>query len=389
MKENGVSNFSDRFPGIKAALCHDWLTGMRGGERVLEVLCRAFPDARIYTLIHNPGAVSDIINSHNITTSWLQGIPGIMRCYRSFLPLFPFAVERLAPPDVDLLISASHCIAKGLRTRPGAKHLCYCFTPMRYAWLFRNEYFGKSALKTILAMPMLAALRDWDRKASARVDRFVAISRHVRKRIKDFYGRDSDVVYPPVNTEYWTPGGNAPGNFDLIVSALVPYKRIDLAIRAYSKLGYPLRVVGIGSDMKKLRSAAGTNIEFLGRRTDAELLDLYRDCRMLVFPGEEDFGIVPLEAQACGRPVVAYAKGGALETVKEGVSGVFFKEQTEDCLLDAVAECAGMKWDARAISAGAQQFGVENFARGLADSIEKCLKTGHTNADFAHTQPKV
>lgn len=363
----------DKWRNLNVVLSHDWLTGMRGGERVLEILCRAFPNAPLFTLIHDPSSVSKVINAHQIRTSWLQSLPGIINHYRYFLPLFPSAIELMRPPEADLLISISHCIAKGIRPRPGTKHICYCLTPMRYAWTFYKEYFGKSPIKAIFAKPMLSALRAWDRKASARVDRFVAISRHVQKRIKDFYGLESDIVYPPVDTIRLTPGGNGQENFDLIVSALVPYKRVDLAISAYSRLGYPLKIVGVGNEMKKLRAMSGSNIEFLGWQSDEKVLELYRACRLLIFSGEEDFGIVPLEAQACGRPVVAYGRGGALETVEEGVSGVFFNEQTEESLLAAVSRCASTRWDSSAIRANAEKFGTQNFLRGLSESIRQCL----------------
>jgi glycosyltransferase involved in cell wall biosynthesis len=356
------------------ALAHDWLTGMRGGERVLEILCRAFPEAPVYTLIHNADAVSPDIRAHTIHTSWLQSVPGIFGRYRAFLPFFPHAAGRLKPqPPCDLLISTSHCVAKGVPPPAGARHLCYCFTPMRYAWTFFDEYFGGTPVKALAARPLLAALRRWDRRASARVDRFVAISRHVQGRIARFYDRDSDIVYPPVDTERWTPSPLTPQGFDLVVSALVPYKRIDLAVRAYTRSRQPLIVVGVGGEMARLRHAAGSNVRFLGWQPDERLLDLYRQCRLLVFPGEEDFGIVPLEAQACGRPVVAFAAGGVTETVRDGETGVFFSEQTEEALLDAVARAAAIAWDGRVIRANAERFGVDQFIRGLDASIRACL----------------
>ena len=369
-----MSEFPDKWSRLKAVLSHDWLTGMRGGERVLEILCEGFPDAPILTLFHKPSAVSDVINRHSIQTSFLQKTPGIFERYRYLLPLFPAAVGRLRPPAADLLISTSHCVAKGLRPAAGTKHLCYCFTPMRYAWLFRREYLGHNPLKTLLARPVLAALRRWDRRTAGGVDRFVAISRHVQKRIRDFYGRDADVVYPPVDTARWTPAAALPtADYDLIVSALVPYKRIDIAVRAYNRLGHPLRIVGAGAEAARLRSLAAPNVSFLGWQPDEALLGLYRNCRLLVFPGEEDFGIVPLEAQACGRPVVAFAKGGAIETVRDGVSGVFFREQTADALIAAVRDGASRTWDPSAVRAGAERFGVAGFIAGLADSIDACL----------------
>jgi len=365
--------FPENCRDLRVVLSHDWLTGMRGGERVLEILCDGFPEAPVYTLIHNPTAVPESISSHPITTSWLQQVPGIMLHYRKFLPFFPAAIRGLSPPEADLLISTSHCAAKALRPRPGTKHLCYCFTPMRYAWTFYTEYFGDNPLKAAVAKPLLRTMRYWDRKTSAQVDRFVAISRHVQERIRRAYGRESDIVYPPVDVDRCTPGGGSGGDYDLVVSALVPYKRIDLAVRAYTRLGYPLKVVGLGTELPKLRSLAGPNISFLEWQLDEEVVELYRNCRLLVFPGEEDFGIVPLEVQACGRPVVAFAKGGALETVKDGVSGVFFREQTEESLLDAVERCSSATWDPGLMRAHAETFGPRNFINGLAESIGRCL----------------
>ena len=368
-----MHKFPTNLSNLKVVLSHDWLTGMRGGERVLEILCEAFPNAPIFTLIHNQSSISDAINSHNITTSWLQNIPGIFKYYRYFLPLLPSIIEGMRTPQADLLISTSHCVAKGLSSRSRSKHLCYCFTPMRYAWTFYEEYFGQNILKAIVAKPILAAMRKWDKNSSARVDRFVAISHHVRKRIADFYERDADVVYPPIDTEKWTIGGQRSRKFDLIVSALVPYKRIDLTIEAYNHLGFPLKIVGVGTELEKLRSSASPNIEFMGWQSDEKLLELYRNCRLLVFPGEEDFGIVPLEAQSCGTPVVAFGKGGLLETVQDGTTGTFFKKQTVESFCNAVKQAASMNWNPRTIRANAEKFDTQNFISGLASSIEKCL----------------
>lgn len=369
-----MTKFPENWPDVNAALCHDWLTGMRGGERVLEILCDGFPDAAIYTLLANKDLISDKIRKHPIATSWLQNIPGVYEHYRSLLPLFPSAVKNLKPAKVDLMLSTSHCIAKSIRTYPETRHMCYCFTPMRYAWAFYDEYFGDSKIKAMVAKPLLAALRKWDKDTASRVDRFVAISNHVQKRIKKFYDRESDVVYPPVDTERCTPS-NTPdnGGFDLIVSAMVPYKRLDLAVDAYTKLGYPLKVVGVGGKSQQLQASASDNIEFLGWQTDENVLDLYRNCRMLIFPGEEDYGIVPLEAQACGRPVVAYGVGGALETIQENVSGIFFEEQTVDCLIDAIEKCASHDWNPQDINNHAQKFDTNNFIKGMADSMQRCL----------------
>ncbi len=366
--------FPPSWSSLDVALAHDWLTGMRGGERVLEWLCRGFPHAPLTTLIHDPARISAEINAHPVQTSWLQRVPGITRRYRWFLPLYPAAVAGLPVPEADVLISTSHCVAKSLRVRPGAKHLCYCFTPMRYAWLFHDEYLGRNPLKRALAAPVLATLRRWDRATAARVDRFVTLSRHVQDRIRRFYGRESDVVYPPVDVDFFTPGGvEEPDDFDLIVSALVPYKRVDLAVKVYSQLGRKLKIAGTGTDYAALKQIAGPTIEFLGWQGDEQLRELYRRCRLLVFPGEEDFGIVPLEAHACGRPVVAFAKGGALETLVEGETAVFFREQTETALVAAVQAAAARRWPREIIRRQAEHFAPQHFIAGLAASLEKCL----------------
>jgi glycosyltransferase involved in cell wall biosynthesis len=370
-----MTAFPNDWKNLNVIFSHDWLTGMRGGERVLELLCRAWPEAPVYTLIHKAGRISDDINSHPVKTSWLQHVPGIMHYYRYFLPFFPAAVERFAPPQADLAISTSHCVAKGIRTASDTHHLCYCFTPMRYAWIFYDEYFGRNPVKRMILGPMLKRLRKWDHRVSSRVTRFVAISKHVQRRIDTCYGRLADVVYPPVDMQAFTPGRQSPESFDLIVSALVPYKRIDLAVQAYAQSGRTLKIVGTGTEYEKLCAMATPNIEFLGWQSDGHILELYRSCQCLVFPGEEDFGLVPVEVQACGRPVVAYARGGALETVLEDVSGVFFDEQHPDALNEAVRECSARTWDTWSIRLHAERFSIPRFVEGFAQSIRRCMRT--------------
>lgn len=367
---------------LKTALAHDWLNGMRGGERVLEVICDMFPEAPVFTLFHEPSKISDTIEKHKITASWLNNLPFARQNHRLFLPLFPVAIKSLRFPDAQVIISTSHCAAKAVIPPPGAKHLCYCFTPMRYAWGFYNEYFGSNPLKKAVIKPLLSGMRAWDRKTCTRVDRFVTLSHYVKNRIKQFYNRDADVVYPPVATLKWTPAasgktvfqGKELGDFDLIVSALVPYKRLDLAVEAYNRLGYPLKIVGTGPLLEKLRLMAKPNITFTGWLDDNDILTLYRTCRALIFPGEEDFGIVPVEAQACGRPVVAFNRGGATETVVDGVSGIFFSEQTENSLIAAIEKTSAREWDISAIRKNAEKFSEANFIEGITKSIEKCLQ---------------
>lgn len=374
-QQNRQNPLSLALAGRRVALGHDWLTGMRGGERVLSLFCQAFPDAPLATLLADPSLVNEHIRSRTIVTSFMQKLPGVVRNYRRMLPLMGLAARTTRIPDCDVFLTTNSCVAHAFVPPPGAMMICYCFTPMRYAWLFPREYLGP--VKAALAAPYLAHLRRWDKAHTSRVDHFIAISRHVQKRIRDFYGRDSEVVYPPVDTIRCTPAPNLAhgthGGYDLVVSALVPYKRIDLAVAAYSKLGFPLKIVGVGSDERRLRAAAGPNIEFLGWRCDADVLELYRGCRMLVFPGEEDYGIVPLEAMACGRPVVAFGRGGVTETVVDMETGVFFDRQEPDALADAVSRAASVKWDCGAIRRRAELFGTEAFLSSMASAVSRFL----------------
>ncbi len=357
---------------LRALLAHDWLTGMRGGERCLELLCEGMPQAILYTLVHDPERISDTINRHDVRTSCLQRMPLLRRRFRLLLPFFPRIIESMRTEPADLLVSTSHCVAKGLIPQPGTRHLCYCFTPMRYQ-IFYQQYFGANPLKEPVIRPVLARLRAWDTRVSDRVHRFVAVSEHVQRRIKYFYGRDSDVVYPPVDVDAITPGQDGGGEYDLIVSALVPYKRIELAVEAYTRLGSPLKVVGTGGSSRRLQKGAGENVEFLGWKSDSEIHSLYRGCRFLIFPGEEDFGIVPVEAQACGKPVIAFGRGGAMESIVEGETGIFFHRQTAEDLLEGIEEAAGRTWDPVRIRKNAERFGIQAFLDGIDLNIRAVL----------------
>ena len=337
---------------MKVALVHDWLTGMRGGEKCLEVFCELYPFADLYTLLHVRGTVSQVIEQRRIFTSFLQKIPGIRRNYRNYLPLFPMAIEQFDLRGYDLVLSSSHCVAKGVKRQNVPLHICYCYSPMRYIWDMYSSYFGKERRNFPARMAISIVrnyLRKWDVRTSARVDRFVAISHNVATRIQRHYGRGADVIHPPVDADFFTPDTRVRRKYYLIVSALVPYKRLDLAIEAFNTLGYPLKIVGAGPEEKRLKKLANANIELLGWKSNDELLDLYRGSRALVFPGEEDFGIVPLEAMACGRPVIAFGKGGALETVlpfrkqrsgeQDGIlTGIFFYDQSVEALRKAVLD---------------------------------------------------
>lgn len=323
---------------MKVAIIHDWLTGMRGGERCLEVLCELFPNADLYTLLHISGSVSSAIESMNIETSFIQTLPFSKNNHRMYLPLFPMAIERFDLKKYDLILSCSHCVAKGIVPPPHGLHISYLLTPMRYAWDMYGDYFGKK--KKMLIPFFLHYLRMWDVISSQRVDYFLCISNHVANRIKKFYRRDAEIIYPPVEGSRFT-SRKGKDDFFLIVSSLVPYKRIDLAIGAFNRLGHSLKIIGSGPEEKRLKAMAKSNVEFLGWQPDDALADIYSSCRALIFPGEEDLGIVPLEAMASGRAVIAYGRGGTLETVvphgeAEVPTGLFFQEQTVDSLVDAM-----------------------------------------------------
>jgi glycosyltransferase involved in cell wall biosynthesis len=359
----------------RIVLVHDWLTGMRGGEKALEVLCRMYPSADLLTLVHVPESVSPAIEMLRPRTSFIQRFPGVRRYYRYCLPLFPLAIEQFDLDDYDLVISTSHCVAKSVVKAGHAQHVCYCFTPMRYAWDQFDVYFGAGrvgALTSRLLQPALAALARWDAATSGRVDRYVAISQHVASRIRRYYNRDARVIDPPVDTTFYCPDGTEPEPFLLVVSALVPYKRIDLAIEASRLAGLPLRVVGSGPERERLMKFADARraeVTFLGSLSDQGIRELYRRCAAVLLPGEEDFGIVPVEAQACGRPVVALARGGALETVVDGVTGVLVGESSGEAFAAGIARALQTRFDSAAIRQHAVQFDVSVFARSIQHAI--------------------
>jgi glycosyltransferase involved in cell wall biosynthesis len=373
---------------VKVALVHDWLTGMRGGEKVLEVLCERYPDAQLFTLLHVRGSVSPAIERLTIHTSALQHLPGVSRYYRACLPLFPTLIEQFDLSRFDLVISTSHCVAKSAITPPTAMHICYCLTPMRYAWDQFDTYFGPARL----GRPASAAMRvvmnrlaRWDQKTSSRPNRYVAISHYVAGRIRRYYNREATVVYPPVDTDYFhpDPAVRVPvsGRYALVVSALVPYKRIDLAIDACRLAGVPLKIVGGGPERGVLeRHARGADVEFLGRRTDDEVRELYRRAAVVMLPGEEDFGIVPLEAQACGRPIVAYARGGAVETVVRERTGLLVDDPVPAAFADAVRRVLDRPFDPVVIRRHAERFSRERFAAEIDTLVRDTLATPPTGS---------
>lgn len=361
---------------MKTAIIHDWLTGMRGGEKVLEALCELFPEADLYTLVHIKGSVSSIIENRKISTSFIQRLPDVEKKYRYYLPLMPKAIEQFDLSGYKLVISSSHCVAKGVKVGEKALHICYCHTPMRYIWEMYNQYFGDSKLYIKAIMKLLRRyLQDWDIKSSARVHYFIANSENVQGRIQQHYHRESLVIYPPVKVDSFRPLIIRPQTanaYYLLVSAFAPYKKIDIAIEAFNRLGLPLKIIGTGQDEKRLKSMAGPAIDFLGWRPDEELAAYYASCKALIFPGEEDFGIVPVEAQACGTPVIAYGKGGIMETVvpingqkseNQNPTGIFFYEQTPEALMEAVKkfEAIEKQFDPSEIRKNAERFSVKRF----------------------------
>lgn len=373
---------------MRVALVHDWLTGLRGGERVLDELARLFPDADLFTLVHVPGSTTPRIDSLGIHTSPLQRWSGSARHYRELLPLLPWAIRRLRIEGYDLVVSVHHAMAKAARIAPGTPHLCYCLTPMRYAWDAVDVYLGRG-LRRVAAAPLLAGLRRFDRATAGpdQVTRLVAISEYVRGRVRRHWDRDASIVYPPVDVETFRPDGLPPDDFYLLAGAFVPYKRADLAIEAFGRLGRRLVVVGDGPQRAALARGAPRNVEFLGRVSEPELARLYARCRALVYPQEEDFGITALEAQASGRPVIAFRRGGAVETVRmddgppdtaAARTGIGFDAQTPDALEAAVRrfEQAEPWFDAKLIRSHAERFSAPRFRDEFQREVQALLGGG-------------
>jgi glycosyltransferase involved in cell wall biosynthesis len=356
----------------RVALVHDWLTGMRGGEKVLDALCELYPGAPVYSLFYVRGTVSPRIAQHPIHTAFTQQLPAARRLYRHYLPLFPAAVELFDLDDYDLVISTSHCAVKSV-IRPGrALHISYCHSPMRYAWDRFGEYFAPAqigAMPSRLLRPIMAAMARWDQRTAGRVDRFVANSRYVAGRIRRYYNRPSTVVYPPVDTAFYRPAddrGPSPSRF-LIVSALVPYKRVQVAIDACRRVRSPLTIVGAGPELARLQRNLGPaldsadDIRFLGWRSDEEIRDLYRQSAAVLLPGVEDFGMVPVEAQACGCPVVALGEGGAEETVIDGETGVLVRDYSVDAFADGLNRVRSQRFEPARLREHALRFSRDRF----------------------------
>lgn len=374
----------------RVVFAHDWLTGLRGGEKVLEVLARRWPEAPLFTLLHKRGSVGPAIENRPVHASWFNQLPGIFRYYRYLLPLMPGVVDRWRIPECDLMVSTSHCVAKGARPPEGVPHVCYCFTPVRYAWHLRDAYFGneKPNLKTRLRQKMLDHLRDWDFEACNRVTHFVGISQEIRRRIWTYYRRPSAVIYPPVDTDFYTPAPVPREEFYLAISAFAPYKRLDLAIEACNRLGRELVIIGTGQDEARLRSLAGPRVHFLGWQPNEVIRDHLRSCKALLFPGEEDFGIVPVEAMATGAPVIALGRGGAAETIRalgqsQEPTGVFFHEQTAESLVEAILKLESRAQDFSPAAARRQSLGFtrQRFATEIFAFLDR-VHQGATEAEL-------
>lgn len=333
-----------------------------------------YPDAPIYTSMYGPDRMHPKYRDWDIRTSFMQRLPAVTRHHQPYLPFYPFAFESFDLSEFDLVISNSSGFCHGVLTRPDATHVNYCLTPPRFVWTLpqylAREKVGK--LGRLLLPPLVSTLRSWDAIMSLRVDQFVAISRAISDRIQKYYRRDSEIIYPPVETTRFSPAPR-PDDFFLIVSRLIPYKRVDLAVRAFNKLGLPLKIVGSGRDKAALESIAGPNIEFLGRVSDEEVVSLFSRCQAFLFPGEEDFGIAPLEAQAAGRPVIALRAGGAMETVLDGQTGVFFDEQTWESLIDAVKRFQLQSFQTSTMTRWAAEFDTSRFRQRFSALVDRKL----------------
>ncbi len=363
---------------LKIAIVCDWLTVFAGAERVVLEMHQLFPSAPIYTTLYDAKNCPQFKEAV-VHESGLRWIPGARRFHRALLPWMPKAFERMDLDEYDIVISSSHSASKGVITRPETLHVSYCHSPMRYVWDQSHDYqksFGRFRPFQFIYKPILHRIRMWDRLAAERVDAFVVNSAYIGERVKKYYGKESTVIHPPVDLHYFSslPTETEKENFYLSVGRLIPYKRVDLAIEACRQLGRPLKIIGEGPELASLKKRAGPQVEFLGKISDEELRNHYRKAKGLIFPAMEDFGIVPLEAMACGTPVLAYGKGGALETVKAGKSGLFFEEQTVPALVKTMEQFETMAWDSEKVRTEVESFASARFKSELRHFLEKTWK---------------
>ena len=370
---------------MKIALLHHWLVGMRGGEKVLEAICELYPEADIFTLVYDPPSVSSALLRHQIKASWLNKLPFAAKLYPNLLPLYPLAAKSLDVGGYDLVISSDSSLIKTARVSPQAIHVCLCYSPPRYLWDMADLYLEKANwVKKIAALITFPWLKRQDFEAAQKVDYFVAISAHVQDRIRRHYHRDSRIIFPPVDSSIGagtlTTRDSKNRDFYLVLGQLVHYKRADLAVQALNKLGRRLVVIGDGPERERIEKMAGQNIKLLGWQSDEVVHGHLASCRALIFSGEEDFGLVPVEAQMAGRPVIAYGKGGALETVIDGATGLFFSEQTPDSLADAINRFEDIeeKFSPEKIRALAMRFDKQIFLAEFKEFMAECLAKGKT-----------
>lgn len=371
---------------MKIALVHDYLNQYGGAERVLECFMDLFPDAPVYTLLSDLDRMPRRFREVKINNSFIQSIPFSKRHYKKMMPFFPTAIEQFDFREYDLVLSSSSAFAKGILTNSNQIHICYCHTPMRYVWdLYHQvikEDFGKSLYRFVLPST-LHKIRMWDQISSNRVDAFIANSFNVSSRIKKYYGRSSTVIHPPVHFNRFFPSDKIEDYF-LVVSRLIPYKRIDLVIEAFNELGWPLVIIGDGYDKERLHRLAGSTIKFLGHQPDEVIDEYYARCRAFIMAGEEDFGISPLEAQACGRPVIAYGKGGALETVLPNETGLFFKKQSKESLIETLLSFRPDEFDTNAVRDHARTFNAERFKAQINNQIKHLVDQRNQSLSNQH-----
>jgi glycosyltransferase involved in cell wall biosynthesis len=369
---------------MKVAIVHYWLVGLRGGEKVVEALCEMYPEADIFTHVYVPEAMSERIKAHRVTTSFISSLPRPAKNYKSYLPLMPMALEQLDLRGYDLVISSESGPAKGIIPPAGAVHICYCHSPMRYIWNMFHDYRERTGFFKRLLMPALSHyIRNWDAVSANRVHAFVANSHTVAQRLQTYYRRDSTIIHPPVDTASFAPvPQDELGDYHLMVGEQVRYKRPELAVHAFTSAKRKLVVIGGGEMLAELRAMAGPTVSILGPQPFAALQHHYARCRGLIFPGEEDFGIVPVEAMASGRPVIAFGRGGATETVIEGVTGTFFHEQTAEALLDAVERCDAMTFDPEVAVTHAIAFGKERFKAEMSALIDAALSRNRGGSEL-------